>query len=418
MSITSINTNTSAFVALENLTQTSNLQQFTQNRISTGLKVASAKDDSAAFQIAQTLRADLSGISAVGDSLNRAKSTLDVAISGAQSISDLLVQARGLAASVQDTGLDSSSRAAIATDFKNLVAQLDSVVKQSEFNGTNLLKANPDEISAITAVSGGLTSTVSTIHVAGFEADSKASQAGVTYASGSTIPVTAGASLSSLLTGKTGGVVAQELVSAPFTTSTANVNIISAAAAGGTGTTSFDTATGKINLQLSAAFTTATPITLTIGGVAFTTNRPIAANTTGAVQNIQLTSDDFTAVANGTFTTTSAFNNTTSTGAQLSTLDFNKSVDRAAGLAIVDQFAKALNDQLSTFGSASRQLDLQITFAQKLNDNVQAGIGNIVDANLPQESAKLQGLNVRQQLGVQALSLANQGPQAILSLFR
>lgn len=418
MSITSVNTNTSAFVALENLTQTSNLQQFTQNRISTGLKVASAKDDSAAFQIAQTLRADLSGISAVGDSLNRAKSTLDVAISGAQSISDLLVQARGLAASVQDTGLDNSSRAAIATDFKNLVAQLDSVVKQSEFNGTNLLKANPDEISAITAVSGGLTSTVSTIHVAGFEADSKASQAGVTYAAGTTVPVTAGSSLSSLLTGKTGGVVAQELVSTAFTTSTPNVNIITAAAAGGSGTTSFDTATGKINLQLSAAFTTAAPITVTIGGVAFTTNRSIAANTTGAVQNIQLTSDDFTAVAGGTFTTTSAFNNTTSTGAQLSTLDFTKSVDRAAGLAIVDQFAKALNDQLSTFGSASRQLDLQITFAQKLNDNVQAGIGNIVDANLPQESAKLQGLNVRQQLGVQALSLANQGPQAILSLFR
>jgi len=58
------------------------------------------------------------------------------------------------------------------------------------------------------------------------------------------------------------------------------------------------------------------------------------------------------------------------------------------------------------------------TFAQKLSDTITAGIGNLVDANMAQESARLQSLQVKQQLGIQALSIANQGPQTILALFR
>ena len=57
-------------------------------------------------------------------------------------------------------------------------------------------------------------------------------------------------------------------------------------------------------------------------------------------------------------------------------------------------------------------------FAQKLSDTLTAGIGNLVDANMAKESAQLQSLQVKQQLGVQALSIANQAPQTILSLFR
>jgi flagellin len=73
---------------------------------------------------------------------------------------------------------------------------------------------------------------------------------------------------------------------------------------------------------------------------------------------------------------------------------------------------------LASFGSASRQIDIQQGFARKISDSIETGIGNLVDADLARESARLQSLQVKQQLGLQALSIANQSPQAITSLFR
>jgi len=80
--------------------------------------------------------------------------------------------------------------------------------------------------------------------------------------------------------------------------------------------------------------------------------------------------------------------------------------------------AQTTNTKLSTLGAASRKIDTQSTFISKLSDSIEAGIGNLVDADLAKESAKLQALQVKQQLGVQALSIANQAPQTITSLFR
>jgi flagellin len=77
-----------------------------------------------------------------------------------------------------------------------------------------------------------------------------------------------------------------------------------------------------------------------------------------------------------------------------------------------------LNTSLSTLGAASRNIDAQSTFTSKLSDVIEGGIGNLVDADLAKESAKLQALQVKQQLGVQALGIANQAPQTITSLFR
>ncbi|MBD8549061.1 flagellin, partial [Sphingomonas sp. CFBP 8760] len=74
--------------------------------------------------------------------------------------------------------------------------------------------------------------------------------------------------------------------------------------------------------------------------------------------------------------------------------------------------------KLSDLGSASRKIDAQSAFASKLSDAIEGGIGNLVDADLAKESAKLQALQVKQQLGVQALSIANQAPQTVTSLFR
>jgi flagellin len=77
-----------------------------------------------------------------------------------------------------------------------------------------------------------------------------------------------------------------------------------------------------------------------------------------------------------------------------------------------------VNSALAKLSSGAKKFSIQATFAQKLADTLTAGIGNLVDADLAKTSALLQSLQVKQQLGVQALSIANQAPQTILGLFR
>ena len=84
----------------------------------------------------------------------------------------------------------------------------------------------------------------------------------------------------------------------------------------------------------------------------------------------------------------------------------------------VEAMITTVKGSLTTLGSASRKIEAQMSFTSKLTDVIQSGIGNLVDADLAKESANLQALQVKQQLGLQALSIANQAPQSIMSLFR
>ncbi len=84
-------------------------------------------------------------------------------------------------------------------------------------------------------------------------------------------------------------------------------------------------------------------------------------------------------------------------------------------------FANQLNsiaDQLNNYGAASNYVNSQISYNSDKIDALNSGLGSLIDANLAQESAQLQALQIRQQLGTQALSLANQAPQTLLSLFK
>ena len=87
-------------------------------------------------------------------------------------------------------------------------------------------------------------------------------------------------------------------------------------------------------------------------------------------------------------------------------------------IATIQTSLTNVNSALAKLSSGAAKFSIQANFTQKLSDTLTAGIGNLVDANMAQESAKLQALQVKQQLGVQALSIANQAPQTILSLFR
>ncbi len=92
--------------------------------------------------------------------------------------------------------------------------------------------------------------------------------------------------------------------------------------------------------------------------------------------------------------------------------------DATAALADVTASIDTVSGALARLGTKSKALSTHITFVGKLSDALEAGVGNLVDADLAKESAKLQALQTKQQLGVQALGIANQTPQLVLSLFR
>lgn len=289
----SVNTNVGAMAALQNLSATSSSLNTTQNRINTGLSVSSTKDDSAAYNLAQSLRGDISGLTAVTSSLNNAKSVTDVAVSGAESISDIMNQMKTLAAKADDDTLTQDQRDQYNTDFGSLQKQVTTIVNSSNFNGVNLLTSSGGSVSALKSLQGG--------SVAVLQAGS-----GVTPWNPDMLQV-------------------------------ANVGL------DGSGT----------------------------GGLGV-----------------------------------------------LGSVDLSTTANAQDVLAKLATDTKTLATALSKLGSASRTIDSQLTFTGKLSDTLDSGVGNLVDADLAKESAKLQALQVKQQLGVQALSIANQAPQTILSLFR
>jgi flagellin len=282
----SVNTNTGAMAALQSLSDTNKGMSQVQSRINTGLNVSSTKDDSASYTIAQGLRGDMGGLKAVSSSLSRAKSVTDVAVAGAEQISDVVNQMKTKAYQSADAGIDSATRTALNNDFEALRDQITTIVNSSDFNGTNLLKASGGTVTALQSLKDSDTSSATTWN--------------------------------------------------PDSLSVANQG-------------------------------------LDLGG---------SVVTVGASGNIS---------------------------------------SQASAQAMIDTITTTqdnLKTSLSTLGAASRKIDAQSTFTSKLSDTIEAGIGNLVDADLAKESARLQALQVKQQLGVQALSIANQAPQTITSLFR
>jgi flagellin len=101
-----------------------------------------------------------------------------------------------------------------------------------------------------------------------------------------------------------------------------------------------------------------------------------------------------------------------------STATISTSTKASSAISTIEASLDAIGLALSSLGTDSKKLGMHKSFMSKLTDELNAGIGNLVDADLAKESAKLQALQTKQQLGIQALSIANQAPSTLLSLFR
>ncbi|HWY62799.1 MAG TPA: flagellin [Rhizomicrobium sp.] len=127
------------------------------------------------------------------------------------------------------------------------------------------------------------------------------------------------------------------------------------------------------------------------------------------------------ASADGTRRITTAAQKLTLSGAIVtlkSTATISTQAKASTLIATIQTSLVNVNSALAKLSAGAAKFSIQATFAQKLSDVLTTGIGNLVDANMAYESAQLQSLQVKQQLGVQALSIANQSPQTVLSLFR
>ena len=141
--VTSIKTNTAALIALQQLNNTSRELDITQNRVSTGYKVAASRDDPSTFAVAQKQRADLDGYDAVDQSAQRGLNILDVSIKALETLSNLLIEMKSKAVQASNPAITPQSRLLIDTDYQAYVAQLTTVINSASFDNTNLINKNP-----------------------------------------------------------------------------------------------------------------------------------------------------------------------------------------------------------------------------------------------------------------------------------
>ena len=277
MAMNSVNTNQGAMIALQNLNATNKDLGTVQNRINTGLKISSAKDNGAIWAIAQNQRAESTSLNAVVSSLQRGQSVADVAMSAGTAISDILVQMKEKVLAATEAGLTTASKQALSDEYTSLRNQIDTIANNANFDGVNLISNT--------------------------------------------------------------------------TANSANVKSIANADASAT----IDIDHDDLSLTNTDIAATLTSLTGTVG---------------------------------------------------------------SADVADLETAIQSVSSSLSKIGTGAKALDTHLTNVMKLQDTLDAGIGNLVDADLAKESAKLQALQTKQQLGVQALSIANQSSSTLLGLFR
>ena len=308
--MSSIMTNASAMTALKTLQATNKALETTQNRISTGYRVAEASDNAAYWSIATTMRSDNKALSTVKDALGLGAAKVDTVYTGIKAAIDVVDEIKSKLVAAREPGVD---RAKIQSEITALQGQLTSNAGASSFSGENWLSV-----------------------------DSSAADYNATK------------SIVSSFTRAADGSVA-------------------------VGTISIDVSSVKLFDADDQSGILDTESTTGNGGVDYS----VATLDISALTN----SDD-----------------------DLADLD--------EMISTVDSALASMTTAASDLGAVKKRIDMQTTFTNNLMDTIDRGVGSLVDADMNKESTRLQALQVQQQLGIQALSIANGNSQTILSLFR
>ena len=151
----SVITNASAFTALRTLNGINRNLDTAQNRVSTGLRVASALDDASNFSIAQGIRAEVKALGAVTQGLNNAKGIGKVALAGTTGLSNLLTDIRSKLTELSNEGITTAQRTVLQNDYNKLLSQAANFITNAKFNGKNLIESGAANVNTLSNLSGG-----------------------------------------------------------------------------------------------------------------------------------------------------------------------------------------------------------------------------------------------------------------------
>jgi flagellin len=477
MSLFSVNTNLGALAALQSLESTQQSLNETQNEVSTGQKVSSAADNPAIYSIANTINANIAGLSAVSDSLNFGAQVVSAASSAVQSISGVLT---GLQQTVTSSITSGEDLTTLQNQVGAAITAINQYASDATFSGVNLLVAatsgnvTSNSLNVVQSVDGGVYSVAN--QVTGTGAQNIADTLGLTglnvasgdVANGGTIAQysTIGANISfgnaaTVGTSGTGGTFQLGSVG----TSNAAVQITLATSAnqpnGSTVTfefndlanpaalQSYDTSSTQNDVNDNKTYNqTNTTIAVNFNSSTDSTNDVVAklaaalsANGFGVVQqadgSLNIVGQSITNVAFGTVAT-GAFTQLSQTASTENANDNNlytngssgTSAGAGAGVTVssltpnqtavttVQSAVTKLNTISATLGAATQQITGIQNFTSSLATALTAGVGALTDADLASESARLTSLQTKQQLATQSLTIANQQPQSLLTLFK
>lgn len=380
-----INTNVMSLNAQRNLNSTQSSLATSIERLSSGLRINSAKDDAAGLAISERFTSQINGLNQAQRNANDGVSLAQTAEGALGTITDSLQRIRELAVQSSNATNSNTDRAALQTEVDQLLAEIDRVADQTQFNGVSLLDGSFTGAVFQVGANAGETITVSSI------LDANAAALGsVTQATGAELSVAA-----SSLTGfgtaiAAGGVTINGVdIGAISAASSAAeragqmvdaINNVSAQTGVGA---SYDSATGQITLSSSAAITFAgTTNDATVTGWA---NASLGtANTTTGIDTLSV----------GSFA-----------GAQLA-------IDQ------VDSALDSINSARASLGAIQNRFESVVSNLSTTSENLSAARSQIMDADFAAETANLTRTQILQQAGTAMLAQANSAPQSVLSLLQ
>jgi flagellin len=398
-------------VALDTLRNINKDMSQVQNEISTGKKVSSAKDNAAVWSISTVMSSDVESFKQITDSLNLGSSTVGVARSAAEQVTERLTDMKALIVSAQEENVD---RSKIQADITALTEEIGSIVGAAQFNGQNLINGASSSdmkiLSSLDRSNSGITASM---------IDVKRQDLSLT---GTVTPAAIGAGANTDVSIINNGATASGTAATVGTGATQNISIASVASGNGYTLELSDLAganeLGTQSFQfVSSASDSAADVAQNLFDqldTAFQGTNYSVSESNGVLSITNASGDDVSITATATTGGTPA----TSTGGLAGLAAIDVTSDPAAALSAIDGLIDTAIDAAASFGSAQTRIENQGEFVQSLVDSMTTGIGGLTDADMEATSAKLQALQVQQQLGTQALSIANQAPQSLLSLFR
>jgi len=471
-----INTNLASLTAQRNSSKTQNDLQTAISRLSSGLRINSAKDDAAGLAIADRFTSQIRGLNQAARNANDGISLAQTAEGSLASVGDNLQRIRELSVQAANATNSASDRASLQLEVAQLVSEIDRVATQTAFNGTNLLDGSFTSKAFQVGANVGQTITVSSIASArtsalgvyqGFSltnqsigtASNTAAALTVTVGSGSavslgTVAVDAKAIAAAINGGNVGGLTATaNATSVAAGTSAAGssasgaavftINGVAITMAGVTGAAGLTgnraAAVAAINAQSAATGVTASDTgsgvslaaadgrnvvtSYAAGGFTGSTVADFglgAAATTGSTINVTYVAPTGT-TGSVAFAQTAGLNSSTAiaaTGTAMNAVDISTVAGANAALAAVDAALTTVNSSRASLGAIQNRFQSTIENLQTTGENLTASRSRIQDADFAQETANLSRAQVLQQAGTAMVAQANQLPQQVLQLLR